>query len=169
MSGIWILDEDPKKAASMLGNQHVARSCRTVTEQLAYIHTCLDMSSVTIKNIEYMRASKWSGWGMLMSGNYQWINGYRQQLLEEYYTRFHIEHEMIMYDAFLNVLPRAIHIGKRMEFPIFVPDKYNTGNVYTSYQLYYAWEFTYLEWPGGLPKWVIEAGKHMVLDVEDEI
>jgi len=162
---IFILDEDPEKAAEYHCDKHVVKMILESAQMLSTAHWVkhLELNNKSVKDFKKVRDAKnWlannvlihkappyklthynhpcSVWARKNDKNYLWLTSLLEYLCKEYTKRYKKIHKTAQYiNWFKNNLPPNIEISDEIsEFAVCMDDEYKvTNNIVYSYRNYY--------------------------------
>lgn len=156
---IFVLDQDPIKAAQQHNDKHcvkqVLESCQMLSTA---IRTCSNDQVEGIYKIAHLN-HPCSKWVRQTRSNFLWLCDMTEELFKEYTRRYNKNHKS--YDTYVICRNNAnyIPIGNITEQPCAMPDQYKSKNVVESYRNYYINEKSYFaKWEKGTPAplWFID-------------
>lgn len=145
---IFVLDQDPVRAASFQCDKHIVQMIRETAQLLATAHRVLDGKKDGKKWIleseldsKIPQATHFNHpcavWVRQSADNYRWLVEHFGALLHVYALRYSKIH---FYDQFLEPLaayPYAIKSGWLTEWPKCMPDEFKKDSVIESYRNFY--------------------------------
>lgn len=169
---IFVLDQNPSIAASMMCDKHVVKMIVESCQLLSTAHHVLDGQEVTINtgkrkyrthicslpNIckATMINHPCTIWTRKTRANYAWLYQHAYALCREYTNRYVKTHSMEkMLDGPLNEIPKNINAGGLTEFAQAMPDAYKNQDAIAAYRAYYLGEKArFAKWRmGNIPTW----------------
>ena len=157
---IFILDEDPVKAAQMHCNKHVIKMILESAQMLSAAHHIAgegDYKDQLYKMTH--RNHPCTEWAYVASGNYIWLFNLFRALLDEYEYRYGRVHESSKLVPLLEKKPKWISDSVRSPFRIAISNDYdisNRENAVEAYREYYKLKSQQMtmEWPPErVPDW----------------
>lgn len=155
---IFILDEDPYKAAIQMCDKHVVKMIVESAQMLSTAHRVLDgkatkRSSVSGKRVldyyelDDSRESKvyraahvkhpCNIWIRETTANYFWLYNHFIALLAEYKLRFEKVHKCMTLMETLSISPYNLSKGDLTRYPQAMPDECKDNDVVIAYRRYY--------------------------------
>ena len=172
---IFVLSEDPVKAAQMQCDKHVVKMVIEEGQILATTHRVLDgqiflrkgkKKMVTEYCLDWLDGSLPKAthvnhpcvkWARESSENYNWLYQHFVALLLEFEFRYGHEHSYEKYVDFLKNLPENISRKELTPFAQAMPEEYKNKNVVVAYRNYYLGEkLRFAKWnhKRETPNWV---------------
>lgn len=147
---IFVLDEDPVKAARMQCDQHIVKMPLETAQMLSTAHhtigTDIDKSKLYKPTHIEHPCNKWV---RETSSNYKWTLNHFKGLLKEFKRRYGKEHgckELLQYLKKNPNFPKN-KISRRTPFAQAMPEKYKKNNAIEAYREYYQKEKSrFAEW-----------------------
>lgn len=136
---IFVLDNDPIKAAQMHCDKHAVKMVLEVAQMLSTAHRVLDEVDSDVLYKSTHKNHPCSVWARESSGNYEWLYEHFVALCDEYTHRYGKVH---MTDTklreTLKSLPENITPGTMTPFALAMPDDVKTNDAVESYRSYYS-------------------------------
>ena len=157
---IFVVDENPFVAASMLCDQHVVKMVTESAQLLATAHRVLESQhAVPYKPTHHNHPC--SVWARQTTGNYTWLYAHACGLALEFKCRFgHSNHKAIENLPNLSVVPSKLPFGGVTKFALAMPDLYKALDTVEAYRNYYNGEkLKFARWTRcltGPPDWVTQ-------------
>jgi hypothetical protein len=156
---IFILDQDPVKAAEYLCDKHVIKMLLESTQMLCTVHRLggsTDNSLYKAAHIKHPCVI----WLCESSGNYNWLVKHLVAMHEQYKLRYHREHKSFteLYHIVKEPPSWLKDIGLT-RFALAVPELYKKEDPVLSYRLYYVCskiEICNWKYPATEPYWFKE-------------
>lgn len=146
---IFVLDENPYKAASYHCDKHVVKMILETAQMLSTAHHVLDPNNPG--NAELYRATHHNHpcniWVRETSGNYLWTSCLFDALLNEYTYRYGKIHASDRFATKLSKLPPAIRLANATPFAQAMPDDCKHESAVEAYRKYY------MNYKAGIAKW----------------
>lgn len=151
---LFILDENPEKAARLNCNRHVCKIILEAAQLLTLAHY-----SVTPKKVEeseqlakYCPLSQYNHpvtkWVRASVGNYRWAARHGMELCREYTYRYYKVHKTANLMYYLAITePPLPNIGQT-PFAQAMPDEYKDPDTVIAYIQYYLGEKRFAQWKG---------------------
>ncbi len=146
---IFVLDEDPKKAAQMLCNRHVSKMILESAQMLSSVAFKYNFPTLYGPTHKNHPCTIWAG---LSRENWVWLIEHALEMEREKIRRTskgHISAEIIRYYRDNNFGPKS---GTLTPFALAMPDKYKSKNAVASYRAYYLKEKQFFR-DGLRPTW----------------
>lgn len=162
---IFVLNECPEVAASMMCDKHVIKMILETSQLLSTAHHILDGANAIqgiYKKTHHNHPS--AVWVRKSSENYIWTLRHLNALCEHYTRRYRNVHktESSGISTLLASLPKNIPEGSLTRFAMAMPDVYKTSCPVESYLNYYVYDKTrMLEWTDVPPPSAIKNHKGM--------
>jgi hypothetical protein len=182
---IFVLDEDPRKAAQFHCDKHVVKmileagqmmcsshwlwNLRTHRKKLSDFKRVRDAKEFVIKNTEPKYIPPWNMshvrhpctlWTAENTGNYIWHTKLMRGLLDEYTLRYQKKHKSEeVYDWLLENIPRNMRSGMKTDHPLCMPEECKIeGDPVSSYRKYYISKKSHMaRWKtGDIPPWWLD-------------
>lgn len=155
---IFILDNNPEKAAKYHNNKHVVKMILESCQLLSTARCVLDNDGESLDGIlkPTHKNHPCTIWVRESRENYIWLYNLLSFLLEEYKLRYKKEHSYILLYDVLSSLPRNIPRVPQTPFALAMPDKYKiVSDPVASYRLYYMGEKRHIaKWTNReIPEW----------------
>jgi hypothetical protein len=154
---IFILDEDPVRAAQMLCDKHVVKMCLETAQMLSTI------SGGPYKPTHANHPC--TVWAKYSRSNYLWLYYHGMAIAEEYEFRYAKEHKCKAVIHSLFEIPEKIPgIGTGpTPFAQAMPDQYKNTNAVDAYRDYYMSKLAFLEWTKReTPEWFLQRLDKMI-------
>lgn len=163
---IFILDNDPSKAAQYHCDKHVVKMILESAQMLSTAHHMIDGSFNAERRIKGILQPTHinhpcSMWAREASANYEWLHSLLVNLLAEYTRRYNRIHKFAAIALNLSMLPVEMGDymrGERTPFVQCMPEQYkNPRSAVQAYRAYYFGEKREMvTWKTPTPKWWIE-------------
>lgn len=169
---IFVLDEDPLSAASMMCDKHVVKMILESCQLLSTAHHFLDGKQVLVEGTKRNYSSYSNGnnnickctminhpctiWVRANKSNYMWLWNHAYSLCKEYTLRYGKEHAMEkMLIMELCHPPINIPQGNITPFAQAMPEKYKHADAVVAYRAYYVYEKSrFAKWKNNnIPEW----------------
>lgn len=126
---IFVLDDDPRKAARMLNNKHVIKMSLESVQILCSIH---EPGTVPYRRTHYNHPCV--KWAREYKDNYLWLMEHTEELFLEYTRRYKKVHKS---SFVFSSLPK-LHLPKGFsDFALAMPEQYILDDTVSSYRNYY--------------------------------
>jgi hypothetical protein len=156
---IFILDEDPRRAAKQQCNKHVVKMILESAQMLSTAHRLLDgepelrPSKSGKRTVKYWRLNDYREnvlykavhmnhpctiWTRETEENYMWHYSHFTELCKEYtyrYGKIHKTETLLLKP--LQYPPKAIPSSRLTPFAMAMPDEFKSSNIVESYRRYY--------------------------------
>lgn len=155
---IFILDEDPKIAATMQCNKHIPKMILESAQMLSTAHRLLDGKVETVLSKAGRRTKQYvlpderenvlykathvnhpcNVWVRESSNNYRWLYAHFIALCDEYtyrYGKVHASYTKLK--GAIWTVPNNILLGPLTPFRLAMPDEYKSTDIVESYRQYY--------------------------------
>ncbi len=137
---IFVLDEDPKVAATYHCDKHVVKMILETAQMLSTVHRHFQTSqSLEVYKSVHVNhpATRWAG---STAGNYAWLLALGTELCHEYTYRYEKRHKtQDLLTGPLLMIPEALR-QERTSFVQCIPERYKCGDAVTAYRQYYLGE-----------------------------
>ena len=154
---IFILHNNPIKAARMHCDKHVPKMCVEAAQMMA---SALRRHGATDEDMPLTKAGKpYKGgyahhpctvWAGESRDNFDWLADHAHKLLCEYYERFGKEHACTMPVMQMYNMDEMIPEGKLTPFALAMPDEYRDDDAVKAYRAYYHSK-QFAKWEKGTP------------------
>jgi len=153
---IFVLDEDPIKAAEMHCDKHCVKMILEYAQLMSTAHRVLDGDDAPEQCYKIAHKNHPSTiWTRQSKGNYQWLYSLWSALCVEYtrrYGKVHLTWKKL--GITLANIPKNIPINKMTEIPQAMPDYCKKENVVEGYRNYYLNEKKdFAKWKTEVPYW----------------
>lgn len=155
---IFVLDEDPIKAAQMLCDKHICKmiveSCQLLCSVFYFNSNIVPQYKLTHKNHPCAK------WARLSKANFEWLLKHLRELLNQYTLRYYKKHKCEQVYNWINEHKIWLNFNyfKLTSFIQCMPDKYRYKDTVQAYKNYYIGEkLKFAKWKlGNIPKFVKE-------------
>lgn len=155
---IFVLNQDPRKAAQDHCDRHVVKMVTEYAQLLSTAHRILNPNDTRGFKSTHVN-HPCSIWVRIGDENYQWLYELYDALGQEYKRRYRKDHAShLLYRLALKEIPEQIPKGAT-RFVLAMPDKYKSPNPVRSYHNYYVGEkSSFATWkpPASVPHWYNE-------------
>lgn len=149
---IFVLDTDPKIAASYHCDKHVLKMILESAQML-----CTALHLFDVPNVPYRKTHEnhpCSVWARSTRDNYLWLCSLGLALCEEYTERYGKTHKTQAVIEWCLAHSHCIPAGDKTPHPQCMPDKYVQTNVVSAYRAYYKEEkVSIAKWRIKTPSW----------------
>ena len=149
---IFVLDPDPKVAATMLCDKHVVKM---ILESAQMLSTIAHKNGHTPRYRPTHSKHPCTLWAGESKSNWQWLVTHSLEMCREYTRRYHKVHksqEVIQWCIDNNTGPQS-DLGQT-PFRLAMPEQYKTTDPVESYRQYYLGEKAgFAKWKTGAPNW----------------
>lgn len=131
---IFVLDRDPRKAASLQCDKHVVKMCLETAQILSSaLHSNGAKATLKPTHINHPCCI----WARSSQENYEWLYDHFLALLQEYTERYGKQHAC--FKLIKELGPNNFICDKKemTEFALAMPEQYKTKNAVESYRNYY--------------------------------
>ncbi len=155
---IFVLDENPIKAAQYHSDKHCIKM---VLEHTQMLSTAIRIHSKDSVDGIYKTAHlnhPCSKWTRENRSNFLWLCDATDELFKEYTRRYNKEHKSFSVFQICRNNANVIPIGSKTPHSLAMPDQYKTDNAVESYRTYYIKEKANIsKWEKGrpAPSWFI--------------
>ncbi len=149
---IFVLDDNPVKAAYMMCDKHVVKMILESNQMLSTVaHTHGHMAPYRSTHANHP-CTRWAGESL---ANWQWLIAHSRALCEEYTRRYGKIHKSQAVTEWAEALDIVLPDIGLTPFPLAMPDQYKTADPVESYRRYYAGEKSgFANWKtGNVPDW----------------
>lgn len=132
---IFVLDQDPVRAAQMQCDRHVIKM---VLETAQLLCSAFPAGTAPYKRTHYNHPC--AVWTRQTAGNYFWLADHGLALADEYehrYGKVHASRSAILWCLNNFILAAVDHSGERTPFAQAMPDAYRNDDPVAAYRAYY--------------------------------
>ena len=152
---IFVLDQDPIKAAQQHNDKHCVKMILEHTQMLSTaIRVCSNDKVEGIYKIAHLN-HPCSKWVRQTRSNFLWLCEMTEELFKEYTRRYNKNHKS--YDTYVTCRNNAnyIPIGEMTDFAQAMPDEYKNQDPVIAYRTYYIKDKKeFSTWKlGNIPEW----------------
>ena len=135
---IFVLDKDPKIAATMACDKHVVRMIMETAQMLCTVARNCGYDNAPYKSTHSRHpCTLWAGES---SGNWDWLVKHGIALSEEYTERYGKRHKSQDVIEWCRDLGNIVNSGSLTPFAQAMPDKYKNDDAVIAYRNYYKGE-----------------------------
>lgn len=149
---IFILDNDPKTAATMLCDKHVVKMILESAQMLCSALVCHNIDNTPYRATHKNHpCTKWAGH---TRANFEWLCTHGIGICEEYTRRYNKRHKSQDVIEWCKKRSEAIPDGPQTPFAQAMPAQYKNTCPVIAYRAYYKGEKAHIsKWKTKIPEW----------------